>query len=57
MSLFIGSLAYETTGVDMIFDERLGIIIGSVASGIVGFFLIKASLKPEVDIEALRKST
>lgn len=56
MSLFIGSLAYENNGVNILFDERLGIIIGSIASGIVGFFMIKASLKPEVDIEALRKT-
>jgi Na+:H+ antiporter, NhaA family len=45
MSLFIGSLAFEETGVNLLFDERLGIIIGSVASGIVGFIILKISLK------------
>ena len=44
MSLFIGSLAFEETGVNLLFDERLGIILGSVASGIVGFVLLKISL-------------
>ncbi len=46
MSFFIGSLAFEETGVNQLFDERLGIITGSVASGIVGFFLIRSSLNP-----------
>ena len=44
MSLFIGSLAFEETGVNLIFDERLGIIIGSLASGILGYFILRASL-------------
>jgi len=41
MSLFIGSLAFEATGVDRVFDERLGIIIGSVASGILGYLVLR----------------
>jgi NhaA family Na+:H+ antiporter len=45
MSLFIGSLAFEETGVDYIFDERLGIILGSVASGICGYLLLRFSLR------------
>jgi NhaA family Na+:H+ antiporter len=44
MSLFIGSLAFEETGVDLLFDERLGIILGSVASGIVGYTVLRMSL-------------
>lgn len=44
MSLFIASLAFEETGVDMSFDERLGIIIGSLASGIVGYLILRKSL-------------
>ena len=32
MSLFIGSLAFDETGVTLIFDERLGIILGSLVS-------------------------
>jgi NhaA family Na+:H+ antiporter len=45
MSLFIGSLAFEETGIDLLFDERLGIIIGSLLSGILGYFVLRASLK------------
>ena len=45
MSLFVGSLAFEETGVDLLFDERLGIIIGSLASGIAGFFILKLALR------------
>lgn len=44
MSLFIGSLAFEETGVNMLFDERLGIIAGSLASGIVGYLVLRAAL-------------
>ncbi len=44
MSLFIGSLAFEETGVNLLFDERLGIIIGSVLSGLVAFFVLKYDL-------------
>lgn len=44
MSLFIGSLAFEETGVNLMFDERLGIIIGSLASGIVGYVVLNMSL-------------
>lgn len=45
MSLFIGSLAFEETGVDLTFDERLGIIIGSLLSGVLGYLVLRASLK------------
>jgi len=45
MSLFVGSLAFEETGVNLMFDERLGIILGSLASGVLGYFVIRASLK------------
>lgn len=46
MSLFIGSLAFEETGVNLMVDERLGIILGSVASGILGYLILRASLRP-----------
>tara|TARA_B100000767_G_C19764583_1_gene536877 strand:- start:1588 stop:2796 length:1209 start_codon:yes stop_codon:yes gene_type:complete len=45
MSLFVGSLAFEETGVNLLFDERLGIIIGSLASGILGYVLLNISLR------------
>lgn len=44
MSLFVGSLAFEETGVNLLFDERLGIIIGSLASGILGYFVLNQAL-------------
>ena len=46
MSLFIGSLAFEESGVNMLFNDRLGIIFGSLLSGIVGFLVLKSALKP-----------
>jgi len=45
MSLFIGSLAFEETGINLIFDERLGIILGSLASGFVGYMVLRMSLR------------
>ncbi len=44
MSLFIGSLAFEGAGDNRLFDERLGILIGSLASGILGYLVLRASL-------------
>jgi NhaA family Na+:H+ antiporter len=45
MSFFIGSLAFEETGVNLLFDERLGILFGSIISGIVGYSVLRFSLK------------
>lgn len=45
MSLFVGSLAFEETGVNLLFDERLGIIVGSLASGLLGYFVLRSTLK------------
>lgn len=47
MSLFIGSLAFEETGVNLLFDERLGIIAGSLASGIVGYLVLRSASKAD----------
>lgn len=47
MSLFIGSLAFECSG-DACFslvDERIGILLGSVLSGVAGFFYLSMVLK------------
>ena len=49
MSLFIGSLAFEETGVNLLFDERLGILAGSLLSGLVGFVVLKWSLRPSAN--------
>ncbi|HEX7027816.1 MAG TPA: Na+/H+ antiporter NhaA [Gammaproteobacteria bacterium] len=40
MSLFIGTLAFENTGQNLLFDERLGIIIGSLLSACAGFVVL-----------------
>lgn len=45
MSLFIASLSFEKTGINTIFDERLGIMTGSLLSGVVGYFVLKRVLK------------
>lgn len=49
MSLFVGSLAFENKVLDpaMIFDERLGIILGSLLSGIAGYIVLYFSLPKE----------
>jgi NhaA family Na+:H+ antiporter len=45
MSLFIGSLAFEQgNGANLIFQDRLGIVIGSLISGIFGYFIIKGGV-------------
>lgn len=49
MSLFIGSLAFADLAVKP-FDERLGIVVGSVIAGIIGYFYLNTTLpKPVVD--------
>ncbi|WP_111979196.1 Na+/H+ antiporter NhaA [Algibacillus agarilyticus] len=47
MSMFIGSLAFEETGTNLLFDERLGIIIGSLVSGLLGFLVLRKVLPKE----------
>ncbi len=47
MSLFIGSLAFEETGVNLLFDERLGIIVGSLISGLCGYLVLQLTLPQE----------
>ncbi|NMP31244.1 Na+/H+ antiporter NhaA [Thalassotalea sp. M1531] len=49
MSLFIGSLAFEQSGENLIFQDRLGIIIGSIVSGTLGYFVIKRGVKSLTD--------
>ena len=47
MSLFIGTLAFENVALDtaMVFDERLGIILGSLLSGIMGYVVLRIALR------------
>jgi len=44
MSLFIGSLAFGDSNFQSLFDERVGIITGSVISAVCGYFILKRSL-------------
>jgi len=50
MSLFIGSLAFENQVLDtaVVFDDRLGIILGSLLSGIAGYTVLHFTL-PRAD--------
>ncbi len=44
MSLFIGSLAFGDTELHDMFDERLGIIVGSLLSGVTGYAVLRYSM-------------
>jgi len=44
MSLFIGSLAFEQSSTSPIYQDRLGIVVGSLISGILGYLLINRAL-------------
>ncbi|MFT4822045.1 MAG: NhaA family Na+:H+ antiporter, partial [Candidatus Azotimanducaceae bacterium] len=41
MSLFISSLAFDQTGVGIALNERLGIIVGSAASAVLGYLVLR----------------
>ena len=45
MSLFISGLAFG--GVTEGFDPRLGIILGSIISGVIGYLVLKYTLKED----------
>ncbi|MGB4270426.1 MAG: Na+/H+ antiporter NhaA, partial [Spirochaetota bacterium] len=49
MSLFIGSLAFEETGNNLLFDERIGILTGSLLSGIIGYLVLHKALPEKQD--------
>ena len=44
MSLFIGSLAFDASSGDVVTHERLGILLGSLCSGVVGMLLIRSTM-------------
>ncbi len=44
MSLFIGSLAFENSGADKFVDERLGIVIASLISALIGYLWLDRRL-------------
>ncbi|MCI5132091.1 MAG: Na+/H+ antiporter NhaA, partial [Candidatus Electrothrix sp. EH2] len=45
MSLFVGGLAFHKNGMHVDFDERIGIILGSLISGIVGYIVLRLTIK------------
>jgi NhaA family Na+:H+ antiporter len=45
MSLFIGSLAFESRGPQLAIDVRLGILCGSLLSGIGGYWVLRVALR------------
>jgi len=45
MSLFIGSLAFEQMNGVALYQDRLGIVIGSLISGILGYLVINYAVK------------
>ncbi|MCI5167026.1 MAG: Na+/H+ antiporter NhaA [Candidatus Electrothrix sp. GM3_4] len=47
MSLFVGGLAFHKNGMHVAFDERIGIILGSLISGVVGYTVLRLTMKPQ----------
>lgn len=45
MSLFIGALAFEKGDLPTNIDERLGVMLGSLLSAVLGYLLLRYSLK------------
>ena len=52
MSLFIGSLAFQSGGIDQVVDERLGILLGSLFAGLLGFAILRSLPPGESESEA-----
>ncbi len=53
MSLFIGSLAFEETGTNLLIDERLGILLASLVSSIMGYIILKYAPNPPISEETI----
>ena len=54
MSLFIGSLAFDENGLSKIFDERLGILLGSISSGFIGYWIVRWGVNSNPSSEPLK---
>ncbi len=50
MALFIASLAFEQSGADYLGLERLGILIGSLVSGLAGYAVLRFALNRRSDL-------
>ena len=49
MSLFIGSLAFERSGNDLLAQYRLGILLGSLAAAALGMAILRFLVPPARD--------
>jgi NhaA family Na+:H+ antiporter len=45
MSLFVGTLAFEHSPDSPVFQDRLGIVVGSFISGLLGYFVLNKAVK------------
>jgi len=49
MSLFVGSLAFEQGGPDYAIDDRLGILLGSLLSGVAGYVVLRFAISKDMN--------
>jgi NhaA family Na+:H+ antiporter len=49
MSLFISSLAFEQVGPDYVVDDRIGILLGSLLAGVVGYVVLRFTQTDEIE--------
>lgn len=57
MSLFIASLAFEHTDVNLLYDERIGIIAGSVISAVCGYLFLRRTLPDTTGSSDMERSS
>lgn len=55
MSLFIGALAFEAAAAEKVFDERVGILLGSLVSGLLGYFVLKSQFQTKSEADDVTK--
>ena len=49
MSLFISSLAFEQEGAALVTNDRLGILVGSILSAVIGYLILKWRLSKSTE--------
>ena len=54
MSMFISSLAYSDAG--LLNHAKIGILLGSLVAGVLGYVILRYSLKPEIEKQGTEKS-
>ena len=57
MSIFVASLAFQEAGIGYTRVDRLAVILASLASGLVGFLILKFSLAPENATQLVAEDT